>query len=126
MSVLTVLGDLVAAPSTPSPTPTAAATTAAVVPSGGGAWQIPKIVPDFSGPGIAGMTSLGDWMAGIALVSAGIVIILGAMIAALGPRMGFMHAKALGMGGILGGLSVGALVALATPAVGIVGGWFTA
>lgn len=96
----------------------------APVPPGGGAWQIPKIVPDFSGPGIAGMTSLGGWIAAIALVSSGIVLILGVLIAAFGPRLGFMHAKAVGMGGVLGSLAIGIGVALATDAPATVGGWF--
>lgn len=104
---------------TPTPTP-----TPAVSAPGGADWQIPKIVPDFSGPGIAGMTSLGNWVAGISLVGAGIVFILGFLIAAFGPRLGFMHAKSIGVGGILGGLCIGIGVAMATSAPSTVGGWF--
>lgn len=97
---------------------------ATTVPGSDGKWNIPKIVPDFSGPGIQGVSSIGDWIAGFALVSAGIVMVLGVLIAAVGPRLSFIHSKALGVGGILGGLAIGAVVSLSTDAVGTVGGWF--
>lgn len=86
---------------------------------------IPPITPDFNAPGVKGLTSLGSTIAGWALVLAGIAIILGAVIAVVGPRLGFHGAKAVGMGGIIGGFVMGGVVALATPGVDTVRSWFS-
>jgi hypothetical protein len=82
------------------------------------------ITPDFTGPGVAGVTSMGNWLAAIALVSAVVAIILGATVAIVGPLLGFHHARSVGVGGVIGGLAVGIAVASATSAVTTVGGWF--
>lgn len=103
---------------TPSPTPTPTPTPTPK-------WELPNIEPKFDGPGVAGLASFGSWLAGAVLVLAIIAIILGAGIAAIGPRLKFHGATALGMGGIIGGLAVGGIVALATPGVAEVGSWFS-
>lgn len=98
-----------------APTPT---------PPAGGPWKIPEITPDFSGPGVAGVTSMGNWLAAIALVSAVVAVILGATIAIVGPLLSFHHARTVGIAGVIGGLAMGIAVASATSAVSTVGSWF--
>ena len=91
----------------------------------GAGGNIPAITPNFNAPGVAGMVSLGGTIAAWTLVSASICIVLGALLAVFGPRLGFQGAKAIGMGGIIGGLAVGAVVAMATPGVDTVRHWFS-
>lgn len=95
-------------------------TTTDPAPVGG----IPPITPDFNAPGVSGLTSLAGTISAWALVLAGIAIILGGLIAVAGPRFGFHGAKSVGMGGIIGGLALGGIVALATPGVDTVRSWF--
>lgn len=105
-------------------TPPAPSTSTTVVSFPTNALGIPQIEPDFNGPGIGGLASFGNQLAGWAIVLGGIAVVLGVLIAVVGPRFGFHGAKALGMGGIVGGLVIGAVVAMATPGVATVYGWF--
>lgn len=109
LAVLAAPGDATTPPATPA------------TPGG----QIPAIVPDFNGPGVKGLTSIGGTIAGWALVLASIAVVLGVMLAVVGPRLGFQGAKAVGMGGIIGGFAMGGVVALATPGVDVVRSWFS-
>lgn len=104
----------------PTTAGTAAATTTAA-----GALGMPQIKPDFTGPGIGGLTTFGSQLAGWALVLGAIAVVLGIIIVIIGPRFGFHGAKALGMGGVVGGFGIGAVVAMATPGVQTVYGWFS-
>lgn len=102
----------------------AARTTEPAPPAEGGGISIPQIDPDFNAPGVEGMTSLVNTVAAWALILAVLAILIGVILVAIGPRLKFQQAASLGMGGILGGAAVGAVVAMATPAVSTTFGWF--
>lgn len=102
-----------APPTTPAPNPPPPA-----------AITIPPINPNFNAPGVKGLSSLGDTIAAWVLVLAVIAILLGVVIAVFGPRVGFHGAKSVGIGGVVGGFAVGGVVAMATPGVTTVYGWF--
>lgn len=114
MDNLTAGPVLAAPPTTPVPNP----------PAPGAAITIPPINPNFNAPGVKGLSSLGDTIAAWVLVLAVIAILLGVLIAVVGPRMGFHGAKSVGIGGVVGGFIVGGVVAMATPGVTTVYGWF--
>lgn len=107
------LADLVAPTPTTDPNPDGANIT------------IPAMVPTFDGPGVRQMATVGANLAGGVLIAAVIVIILSAGILIIGPRLSFHGAKALGVGGIIGGFFVGGIVALATPGVQTAYHWFS-
>ncbi|WP_029136897.1 hypothetical protein [Nakamurella lactea] len=90
----------------------------------GGHISIPDISPNFDAPGVHGLTTLGGMVAAVVLVIAVLAILFGVLLAVFGPRLGFHGAKGLGMGGIIGGFTVGAVVAMATPGVETIYHWF--
>ena len=108
----------------PTPTPTPSPTPSPTPTSAANGLHIPQINPDFNAPGVQGLSSLGNTIAAWVLVLAVIAILLGVVIAVAGPRFGFHGAKSVGMGGVIGGFIVGAVVAMATPGVTTVYGWF--
>lgn len=97
--------------------------TATPAPPAGGL-VIPPITPDFTSPGVQGMSSMVNTLAAWGLVAAVLAIVLGVIIAAVGPRFQFQQAKSVGMGGIIGGAAVGAVIAMSTTAVETTYGWF--
>ncbi|PRZ34809.1 hypothetical protein CLV47_12341 [Antricoccus suffuscus] len=68
-------------------------------------------------PGLTGLAKLMNNLAVYALYIAVISVILGIVIAVAGPRIGFHHAKALGVGGVVGGFVIGIVVALSRTTV---------
>lgn len=105
---------LAAGPTTPPPAPAA-----------GGGLNLPPIIPDMKNtPGIGGMQQAANSLAAYVIVGGIIAILLGALMVVLAPRLGFSQAKALGMGGIIGGFAVGGIVALSTTGVDTIYGWF--
>lgn len=61
-------------------------------------------------PGLAGIESLINSIAVYTLLGGLAAVLLGAAIAVVGPRLGFQHARSVGIGGIVGGFALGALV----------------
>lgn len=71
-------------------------------------------------PGFAGFVHLTNILSLYALLVAVIVIILGGLLAALGPRLGFHRGRELGMGGVVGGIALAAVDGLAVGLVNAV------
>ncbi|MET3803962.1 hypothetical protein ABIB25_000948 [Nakamurella sp. UYEF19] len=86
--------------------------------------NIPAVVPDFNSPGVAGMQHATNTLAAYTIVAGVAAIIIGGLMVVLGPRLSFSQAKAMGMGGIIGGFTIGGLVALSTTGVSTIYGWF--
>ena len=96
----------------PTPTKPPPATSA---PAANG--QIPPLNPDMNAPGMAGLLHTSDYLAAYVLWACVIAILIGALMVALGPRLGFHSAKSIGMGGVIGGVGLAAVVSLSTTAV---------
>lgn len=98
-------------PRATTPAPTTVATT------GGGGGVMPPLTPDMNAPGMAGLLRTSDYLAAYLLWACVVAILLGALMVALGPRLGFHAAKSMGMGGIIGGVALAAIISLSTTAV---------
>lgn len=75
-------------------------------------------------PGLKGLAKIMNNLAVYALYAAVISMILGILIAVLGPRIGFSHAKALGVGGVIGGMVIAIVVAVSRTTVLSSYSWF--
>ncbi len=111
-----VLTKLLQAVEEPSATTPPAPATSGVAP---GVSLIPDLHPDMNAPGMSGLWSFADYLAAYTLGACVLAILLGLLMVALGPRLGFHGAKAIGMGGIIGGVLIGGMVALTTDAVNL-------
>ena len=68
----------------PTPTPTKPPATSAPAANG----QIPPLNPDMNAPGMAGLLHTSDYLAAYVLWACVIAILIGALMVALGPRLG--------------------------------------
>ncbi|WP_433264892.1 hypothetical protein ACQPZF_36395 [Actinosynnema sp. CS-041913] len=64
-------------------------------------------------PGLDAMESLVNSIAMYVLVGGLAAVVIGIGIAVVGPRLGFQHARAIGIGGVVGGVFLGAVVGAA-------------
>ncbi|CCH29302.1 hypothetical protein ABZ816_35620 [Actinosynnema sp. NPDC047251] len=65
-------------------------------------------------PGLEAMESLVNSIAMYVLVGGLAAVVIGIGIAVVGPRLGFQHARGVGIGGVVGGVFLGAVVGLAS------------
>jgi hypothetical protein len=63
-------------------------------------------------PGLAGLESLLNSIAVYVLLGGLAAVLLGVGLAAVGPRFGFQHARSIGIGGVVGGVALGAVVGI--------------
>jgi hypothetical protein len=61
-------------------------------------------------PGLASIESLVNTIAAYALLSGLAAVILGVSWAVIGPRLGFQNSRSVGLGGVVGGFALGAVV----------------
>lgn len=76
-------------------------------------------------PGLSGLELIINNLAVYGLYLAVAAIILGGIVAVAGPRIGFDHARSRGMGGIVGGIALAGLIAIARLLVNSSYSWFT-
>ncbi|GAA3848883.1 hypothetical protein GCM10022243_13650 [Saccharothrix violaceirubra] len=65
-------------------------------------------------PGLAAFESMVNSIAMYVLIGGLAAVVIGVGIAVVGPRLGFQHARGVGIGGVVGGVFLGAVVGLAS------------
>ncbi|MEU7524716.1 hypothetical protein AB0A74_03190 [Saccharothrix sp. NPDC042600] len=65
-------------------------------------------------PGLQALESMVNSIAAYVLIGGLAAIVIGIGIAVVGPRLGFQHARGIGIGGVVGGVFLGAVVGMAS------------